>query len=60
MTQFTANVKGSIVPPDFSVDTLPALFTSVGSSIHVQTSSITDFEGVSRVTALADGNTLSM
>jgi hypothetical protein len=62
MTQFTANVKtGSIVPPDFSVDTLPALFASVGiSSIHVQTSSNTDFEGVSGVTALADGNTLSL
>ncbi len=62
MTQFTANVKaGSIVPPNFSVDTLPALFTSAGiSSIHVQTSSNTDFEGVSGVTALADGNTVSL
>jgi hypothetical protein len=62
MTQFTANVKaGSIVPPNFSVDTLPALFTNVGiSSIHVQTSSNTDFEGVSGVTALADGNTVSL
>jgi Domain of unknown function (DUF5666) len=62
MTQFTANVKtGSIVPPNFSVDTLPALFTTAGmSSIHVQTSSNTDFEGVSGVTALADGNTVSL
>jgi len=62
MTQFTANVKaGSIVPPNFSVDTLPALFTNAGiSSIHVQTSSNTDFEGVSDVTALADGNTVSL
>jgi len=62
MTQFTTNVKaGSIAPPNFSVDTLPALFTSVGiSSIHVQTSSNTDFEGVSGVTALADGNTVSL
>jgi hypothetical protein len=62
MTQFTANVKaGSIVPPNFSVDTLPALFTNAGiSSIHVQTSSNTDFEGVSGVTALADGNTVSL
>ncbi len=62
MTQFTANMKaGSIVPPNFSVDTLPALFTNVGiSSIHVQTSSNSDFEGVSDVSALADGNTVSL
>ncbi len=62
MTQFTANVKaGSIVPPNFSVDTLPALFTNAGiSSIHVQTSSNTDFESVSDVAALADGNTVSL
>ncbi len=62
MTQFTANVKaGSIVPPNFSVDTLPALFTNAGtSSIHVQTSSKTDFERVSGVIALVDGNTVSL
>jgi hypothetical protein len=62
MTQFTANVKaGSIAPPNFSVDTVPALFTSAGiSSIHVQTSSNTDFDGTSGVTALADGNPLSL
>jgi Domain of unknown function (DUF5666) len=62
MTQFTANVKaGSIVPPNFNVDTLPALFTTAGiSSIDVQTSSNTDFEGVSGLAALADGNTVSL
>ena len=62
MTQFTAKVKaGSIVPPNFSVDTLPALFTSGGiSSIHVQTPTETDFEGVSGVSALVDGNTISL
>jgi len=62
MTQFTANVKaGSIMPPDFSVDNLPALFTNAGiSSIHVQTSSETDFEGVSGVTALVDDSTVSL
>lgn len=62
MTQFTANVKaGSIVPPNFSVDTLPALFTNAGiSSIHVQTSGETDFEGVSGVSALVDGNTVPL
>jgi len=62
MTQFTANVKaGSLVPPNFSVDTLPAQFINAGiSSIHVQTSSNTDFEGVSGVTPLADGNRVSL
>src|SRR5258708_376134 len=62
MTQFTASVKaGSIVAPHFSVDTLPALFSNAGiNSIHVQTSSNTDFEGISGVTALADGNTVSL
>jgi hypothetical protein len=62
MTQFTANVKaGSLVPPNFSVNTLPALFTNTGiSSIDVQTSSNTDFDGVSGLTALADGNTVSL
>jgi hypothetical protein len=49
------------VPPNFSVDTLPALFTNAGiSSIHVQTSSNTDFEGVSGIAALVDGNTVSL
>jgi len=62
MTQFTASVKaGSVVPPNFSVDTLPALFITVGiSDSHVQTSSETDFEGVSGVSALADGNAVSL
>jgi len=62
MTQFTANVKaGSVVPPNFSVDTPPALFITAGiSGSHVQTSSETDFEGVSGVSALADGNAVSL
>jgi len=62
MTQFTANVKaGSVVPPNLSVDTLPALFITAGiSGSHVQTSSETDFEGVSGVSALADGNAVSL
>jgi len=62
MTQFTASVKtGSVVPPKFSVDTLPALFSTVGiSESHVQTLSETDFEGVSGVNALADGNAVSL
>lgn len=62
MTQFTANVKaGSIVLPNFSVDALPALLTNTGiSSIHVQTSSKTDFEGVSGVSTMVDGITVSL
>lgn len=62
MTQFTANVKaGSIMPPNFSVDTLPALFTNTGiNTIHVQTSSESDFEAVSGVSDLVDGNTVSL
>jgi hypothetical protein len=61
-TQFTASVKtGSVVPPNFSVDRLPALFTGNNvRSIHVQTSSDTDFEAASGVSGLADGNTLSL
>jgi len=62
MTQFTARVKaGSVVPPKFSVDTLPTLFISAGiSDSHIQTSSETGFEGVSSVSALADGNAVSV
>jgi Domain of unknown function (DUF5666) len=62
MTQFTANVMaGSVAPPDFSVDALPALFTSSGiTSIHVQTSFQTDFDGIVGVSGLADGNTVSL
>jgi len=49
------------MPPNFSVNTLPALFTNTGiNSIHVQTSSETDFEGVSGVSALVDGSTVSL
>ena len=49
------------MPPNFSVDTLPALFTNAGiSSIHVQTSSKTDFERVSGVSALVDSNAISL
>lgn len=62
MTQFTAKVKaGSMMALDFSVDSLPALFTNAGiNSIHVQTSSDTDFDGPSGLSALTDGNTLSL
>jgi hypothetical protein len=62
MTQFSARLKaGSVVPPNFSVDALSTLFISAGvSDSHVQTSSETHFEGVSGVSALADGNAVSL
>ena len=62
MTQFTANVKtGSIVPPNFTVDTLPALFTGAGiTNILVQTSSQTDFDGIAGLSGLSDGNIVSL
>ncbi len=61
MTQFTANVSGAPVPPNFIVSSLPSLFTGAGiSSIQVMTSSQTDFEDVSGVSGLADGNTVSL
>jgi hypothetical protein len=61
MTQFTANVSGTPAPPSFTVANLPSLFTGAGiSSIEVDTSSETDFDGVSGVSGLADGNTVSL
>jgi len=61
MTQFTANVSGAPVPPNFMVGNLPSLFTSAGiSSIQVQTSSNTEFEGVVDVSGLADMDTVSL
>jgi hypothetical protein len=61
MTQFTASVSGAPVPPNFMVGNLPSLFTSAGiSSIQVETSSNTDFEGVADVSGLADTNTVSV
>ena len=66
VSQFTAKVKaGSIVPPNFSVDNLPSLFTNATpaiNEIHVQTiTGQTDFEGgITGVSGLADGNTVSL
>ena len=60
-SQFTATVSGTPVPPNFTVGSLPPLFTNAGiTSVHVQTSSKTDFDGVSDVSGLADGNTVSL
>jgi predicted component of type VI protein secretion system len=61
MTQLSGSVSGSPAPPDFTLGNLPGLFTSAGiTSIDVQTSSVTDFEGVSGLTGLADQNTVSV
>jgi hypothetical protein len=60
-SQFTASVSGAPAPPNFTVGSLPPLFTNAGiTSVHVQTSNKTDFEGVSDVSGLADGNTVSL
>ena len=59
-SQLTANVS-ALASPNFSVGQLPALFTINGiTSIHVQTSSKTDFDGVTGVTALVNGDTVSL
>jgi hypothetical protein len=62
MTQFTASVKAdSIVPPDFTVDSLPALFTGAGiTSIQVQTSSQTDFGGIGSLSSLLSSDIVSL
>ncbi len=61
MTQFTGGVSGAPAPPNFNVGSLPALFIGAGiTSIQVQTSSNTDFQGVTGVSGLADGNTVSL
>jgi hypothetical protein len=60
-TQLTATVTGAPAPPNFVVGSLPGLFTSAGiTTIGVQTSSATDFEGVSGVSGLADQNMVSL
>lgn len=61
MSQLTATVSGAPTPPNFVVGNLPGLFTSAGiTTIGVQTSSATDFEGVSAVSGLADQNLVSL
>jgi hypothetical protein len=60
-TQLTATVTGAPAPPNFIVGSLPGLFTSAGiTTIGVQTSSATDFEGVSGVSGLVDQNMVSV
>lgn len=59
-SQFTATVSGAPVPPNFTVNNLPGLFTSMGvTSIAVQTSSQTNFQGTG-LSSLADQNQVSL
>jgi hypothetical protein len=60
-TQFTATVSGAPVPPNFTVSNLPGLFTSMGvTSILVQTSSQTNFQGGTGLSSLADQSQVSL
>ncbi len=60
LSQFTATVAG-VSAPNFTVNNLPTLFTSNGiTQVQVQTSSATEFEGVSGVSGLAAGNIVSL
>ena len=59
-SQFPGTVA-SVNAPNFTVNKLPMQFTSNGiNQVQVQTSSATEFEGVSGVSALATGNNLAL
>jgi hypothetical protein len=61
MSQFTANVAGAPMPPNFNVANLPALFTSAGiNAIQVQTSSATNFQNVAGASSLSDEDQVSL
>lgn len=61
MTQLTAKVQGAPAPPNFTIGSLPSLFTNASiTAIHVQTSSATNFVDVTGAAALADGDTVSL
>ncbi len=62
-SRFTATVAGAPSGSNFNVNGLPALFASATpaiSTIQVQTSSQTQFEGVNGVGSLVAGNTVSL
>ena len=60
-SQVTATVSGAPASPNFTLGNLPSLFTSAGiTSIRVQTSSATEFDGVSSLAGLADQNVVSV
>jgi hypothetical protein len=61
MSQFTANVSGAPSPPNFNLTNLPGLLTGAGiTSVQVQTSSKTNFQGVAGVNALVDQDRVSL
>jgi hypothetical protein len=61
MSQFTANVSGAPSPPNFNLTNLPGLLTGSGiTSVQVQTSSKTNFQGVAGVNALVDQDRVSL
>lgn len=61
MSQFTATVSAAPAPANFSLTNLPGVFTNAGvTSIQVQTSSKTDFQGASGVNALVDQDQVSL
>jgi hypothetical protein len=60
-TRLTATVSGGPTGNNFNIGSLPGLFTTNGiASIQVQTSSNTNFDNVSGVSGLADGNAVSV
>jgi hypothetical protein len=60
-TRFTATVSGAVNGNNFNIVGLPGLLTGAGvNTIQAQTSSETSFENASAVSALVDGNTVSL
>ncbi len=59
-SRITATVA-SVIPPNFTLNPLPSLFTSAGiTQIQVQTSLQTEFENVANVASLATGDFVSV
>jgi hypothetical protein len=60
-TRFTATVSGAVNGNNFNIVGLPGLLTGAGiNAIQAQTSSETNFENASAISALVEGNTVSL
>ncbi len=60
-SRFTAMVVGTPSGTTFNLNTLPTLFVVNGiTQVQVQTSTLTEFQGVAGVSGLAAGNTVSV
>jgi hypothetical protein len=60
-TQVRGTLTAAPIPPNFTIGTLPPLFTNAGiTTIHVQTSGSTDFEGVLVLNGLLNGDIVSV